>query len=291
MANAEVLNSEANQLYMSGDKKAALDKYSQAIGVDPKVAKYHSNRAQVLLDLEKFQRAANDADRAAELDKSNLKHLFRSGQAYFGLGDFRTAMLRGQAMLKLDPKCPNAAAIISNCEKEMAKRIDPTSPQGIRLAGERFLAEKDGQVGVYRLSSGLRFSLLKRPKNDTVARSPLPADKCSVHYHGQLIDGTVFDSSVERNEPAQFAPNEVIPGWTEALQLMAEGEKWRVFLPYQLGYGAQGAGGDIPPYSVLVFTIELLAVAGGGGKPGRDGHAILETQLGKPYAELLVSEE
>lgn len=288
---AEALNAEANALYMAGDKKAALEKYGQAIGVAPKVAKYHSNRAQVLLDLEKFGKAAADADTAMQLDPATAKHVFRAGQAYFGLGDYDAALARGHAMLRKDPSCANGASIVASCQREMAKQVDPTSAKGIRMAGERFLAAKDQVQGVYALPSGLRFQLLKRPTNPA-AKSPREGDPCAVHYHGTLIDGTVFDSSVQRNKPSSFAPNQVIPGWTEALQLMREGEKWRVFLPSALAYGASGVGGGkIPGYSTLVFTIELLTVAGAGGKPGAEAQAALEKLVGKAYTELIETSE
>ena len=286
---AEGFNAEGNKFYLAGDKKGALEKYSQAIGVDAKVAKYFSNRAQVFLDLQKFHRAASDADKAIELDPSAAKHCFRSAKAYFALDDYQTALARGQAIMKLDPSRADGAQIIALCEKALADRVDPSSPQGIRLAGARFLQEKDTERGVYRLPSGLRFSILKKPENESAARSPKENDQCVVHYHGSLIDGTVFDSSVERNDPASFAPSDVIPGWTEALQYMCEGEKWRVFLPYNLAYGAQGAGDDIPGFSTLVFTIELIKLASAsGGKPAADGHAALIKQLGTSYSELLV---
>jgi FKBP-type peptidyl-prolyl cis-trans isomerase FklB len=91
-------------------------------------------------------------------------------------------------------------------------------------------------------------------------KTPTAADNVTVHYTGKLVDGTLFDSSVERNEPATFGCGQVIPGWTEALQLMHEGDKWMLFIPSELGYGERGAGGQIPPYSVLVFEVELIKV-------------------------------
>ena len=89
---------------------------------------------------------------------------------------------------------------------------------------------------------------------------PGPTDKVTVHYHGTLIDGTVFDSSVERGDPATFGVNQVIKGWTEALQLMPEGSKWKLYIPSDLAYGPRGAGAKIGPYATLIFEVELLEV-------------------------------
>ena len=89
-------------------------------------------------------------------------------------------------------------------------------------------------------------------------KKPSATDKVKVHYHGTLIDGTVFDSSVERGEPIVFALNQVIPGWTEGVQLMSPGAKYKFYVPYQLGYGERGAGKQIPPYATLVFVVELI---------------------------------
>lgn len=122
--------------------------------------------------------------------------------------------------------------------------------------GEDFLAEnaKRGEVTV--TDSGLQYEILA----EGGVECPTASSTVRTHYHGTLIDGTVFDSSYERGEPAEFPVNGVIAGWTEALQLMGVGAKWRLFLPYQLAYGAQGAGGAIGPYQALVFDVELLAI-------------------------------
>lgn len=122
--------------------------------------------------------------------------------------------------------------------------------------GEEFLAENAKKEGVKVTKSGLQYQVIKSGKGKT----PKATDTVKTHYHGTLIDGTVFDSSVERNEPAVFPVNGVIPGWTEALQMMKEGDKWRLFIPAKLAYGERGAGQRIQPNSVLVFDIELLEV-------------------------------
>lgn len=123
-------------------------------------------------------------------------------------------------------------------------------------AGEAFLAENSKKDGVKVLPSGLQYKVLK----SGTGKTPKLTDTVEAHYHGTLIDGTVFDSSVERGEPVPFPVNGVIPGWTEALQLMKEGDKWQLVIPPNLAYGEQGAGGRIGPNSTLIFEVELISV-------------------------------
>lgn len=123
-------------------------------------------------------------------------------------------------------------------------------------AGAEFLAANAKKEGVKTTESGLQYKSLKAGSG----KSPKRTDTVKVHYTGTLIDGTVFDSSVERGEPISFGVGEVIPGWTEALQLMKEGDKWQVFIPSKLGYGERGAGADIGPNATLIFEVELLAI-------------------------------
>jgi FKBP-type peptidyl-prolyl cis-trans isomerase FklB len=122
-------------------------------------------------------------------------------------------------------------------------------------AGEAFLAENAKKDGVKVTASGLQYKVIK----SGAGPSPKLTDVVKVHYHGTLIDGTVFDSSVRRNQPATFPVNGVIPGWTEALQLMKVGDKWKLFIPAKLAYGEQGPG-PIGPNSVLIFEVELLGI-------------------------------
>ncbi len=122
--------------------------------------------------------------------------------------------------------------------------------------GAKFLAKNREKDGIVELSSGLQYEILK----DGEGEKPTATDQVKCHYHGTLIDGTVFDSSVERNQPAVFPVNGVIQGWVEALQLMSTGSKWRLFIPPELAYGEQGAGGAIEPNSTLVFDVELLEI-------------------------------
>lgn len=122
--------------------------------------------------------------------------------------------------------------------------------------GEAYLAENAQKSGVTVTESGLQYEVLKMGKG----RKPSATDKVKVHYHGTLIDGTVFDSSVERGEPISFALNQVIAGWTEGVQLMPIGSKFRFTIPYDLAYGERGAGQSIPPFATLIFEVELLGI-------------------------------
>ena len=125
-----------------------------------------------------------------------------------------------------------------------------------KSAGEKFLAENAKKTGVITTASGLQYEILKEGRG----QKPTATDKVKVHYHGTLLDGTVFDSSVKRNTPASFGVNQVIKGWVEALQLMPVGSKWKLYIPQELAYGAHGAGETIRPYSALIFEVELLEI-------------------------------
>lgn len=125
-----------------------------------------------------------------------------------------------------------------------------------REAGETFLADNATKEGVVVLPSGLQYLVLEEGNG----KKPAATDQVKCHYEGRLIDGTVFDSSYRRGEPATFPLNGVIAGWTEGLQLMGEGAKHRLFIPYNMAYGTRGAGASIPPYAALVFDVELIEV-------------------------------
>ncbi len=135
---------------------------------------------------------------------------------------------------------------MENMKKMYGKNIDD---------GEKFLAENKKRDGVEETASGLQYEVITMGSGE----KPGPTDMVSVHYIGTLIDETQFDSSVERGEPAQFAVNQVIQGWQEGIQLMPAGSKFKFYIPYELGYGEQGAG-PIPPYSTLIFDVELLSI-------------------------------
>lgn len=139
---------------------------------------------------------------------------------------------------------------------EEAAKQKAKQAEKIAQAGQDFLAENLKKEGIKSTESGLQYEVIKQGDG----AFPKATDRVRVHYTGQLIDGTVFDSSVERGQPAEFPVNGVIRGWVEALQLMSEGSKWRLYIPQELAYGSQGAGASIPPYSALIFDVELLKV-------------------------------
>lgn len=122
--------------------------------------------------------------------------------------------------------------------------------------GKAFLEENKKKPNIVTLPSGLQYEIIK-PGN---GKKPKATDRVRCHYEGTLIDGTLFDSSIKRGEPAVFGVNQVIKGWVEALQLMSEGAKWKLYIPSDLAYGAQGAGEMIPPHSTLIFEVELIEV-------------------------------
>ena len=122
--------------------------------------------------------------------------------------------------------------------------------------GKAFLAENAQKEGIVTLPSGLQYEVIAEGNG----KKPSATDRVKCHYEGTLIDGTLFDSSIKRGQPAVFGVNQVIKGWVEALQLMSEGSKWRLFIPSELGYGAQQAGEMIPPHSTLIFEVELIEV-------------------------------
>ena len=143
-------------------------------------------------------------------------------------------------------------------QKQEAKLTAERAEKGktARDAGEKYLAENAKKDGVVTLKSGLQYQVLREGNG----RKPTAKDQVRCHYEGFLIDGTVFDSSVQRGEPAVFGLQQVIAGWTEGLQLMQEGAKYRFFIPYKLAYGEGGAGQLIPPYAALIFDVELIEV-------------------------------
>jgi FKBP-type peptidyl-prolyl cis-trans isomerase FklB len=128
--------------------------------------------------------------------------------------------------------------------------------QGNKLKGEEFLAKNKERNEVKVTESGLQYEILEE------GEGPIPSagDKVNVHYHGTLINGEVFDSSVDRGKPISFPVTGVIQGWQEALQMMPVGSKWKLYIPYDLGYGSKGAGASIKPYSTLIFEVELLEI-------------------------------
>ncbi len=142
--------------------------------------------------------------------------------------------------------------------QEFLREQQEAAGKAAREAGEKFLAENAKREGVKFTETGLQYEVL----TPALGIKPTPTDTVTCHYEGRLIDGTVFDSSYRRGEPASFPLQGVIRGWTEGLQLMSIGSKFRFFIPFDLAYGAQGAGGSIPPYAALIFDVELIGIEG-----------------------------
>ena len=152
-----------------------------------------------------------------------------------------------------------AQTLVQNFFQEQEAKQQAAAAEAGKAAkaeGEAFLAENGKKEGIVTLPSGLQYQVLKEGNG----KKPSATDQVVCHYEGTLIDGTVFDSSYQRNQPATFGLNQVIPGWTEGVQLMQEGAKYRFFIPYKLAYGERGAGAQIPPFATLVFDVELIEV-------------------------------
>lgn len=139
---------------------------------------------------------------------------------------------------------------------ERADAVRLERQQHLAVAGQQFLETNAKEEGVRQTESGLQFKVLAQGEGAIPNRQ----DRVSVHYTGRLLDGTVFDSSVQRGQPAEFPVNGVIPGWIEALTLMPVGSKWELYIPHTLAYGERGAGASIPPFSALIFEVELLDI-------------------------------
>ena len=155
---------------------------------------------------------------------------------------------------KSEPKISNAEAQ-KILQEYFSKQQELKSKKAIE-EGENFLAENGKKKGVTTLESGLQYEVITKGEG----AKPTLNDQVTTHYHGTLIDGTVFDSSVERGQPATFPVSGVIKGWTEALQLMSVGSKWKLFVPYNLAYGERGAGANIGPFTTLIFEVELISI-------------------------------
>jgi len=151
---------------------------------------------------------------------------------------------------KMEPM--EAGAMIKTFLNEVSEKRSAA----LRSEGEAFLAKNKQKEGIITTESGLQYEIISEGDGET----PGPNDRVKVHYEGKLLDGKVFDSSYQRGEPIVLSVNGVIKGWTEALQLMQTGDKWKLYIPYNLAYGERGAGGDIPPYATLIFDIELLSI-------------------------------
>ena len=199
-----------------------MDKVSYALGIG--IGRQLSQMGAADLNIDDFAQAIKD------VIAGDLK-----------LGDAEAQQIVQEFFAKQEEKQKAEAA-----EKGKAAKQD----------GEKFLAENGKKEGVITTASGLQYQVLREGNG----QSPKATDTVECHYEGTLIDGTKFDSSYDRGQTATFPLDQVIAGWTEGLQLMKEGGKYRFFIPYELGYGERGAGASIPPFSTLVFDVELVSV-------------------------------
>lgn len=181
------------------------------------------------------------------------------GATNLNIDDFAQAIKDAIAGKKLKVDNKEAQTLVNNFFAEQQARKEAAAAEAGRAAkavGEDFLAENAKKDDIVVLPSGLQYEVIREGNG----KKPSATSKVKCHYEGTLIDGTKFDSSYDRGEPATFGLNQVIAGWTEGLQLMSEGAKYRFFIPYNLGYGERGAGASIPPYAALVFDVELIEV-------------------------------
>ena len=187
------------------------------------------------------------------------RQLAQMGASELNIDDFAAAIKDVIAGNELKVSNREAQTIVQDYFRKQEEKLNAERAEkgkGAKAEGEKYLAENAKKEGVVTLPSGLQYMVLKEGNG----KKPKATDQVKCHYEGFLIDGTVFDSSIQRGEPAVFPLNQVIAGWTEGLQLMQEGAKYRFFIPYILGYGEGGAGASIPPYAALIFDVELLEV-------------------------------
>ena len=187
------------------------------------------------------------------------RQLAQMGADSLNIDDFAQAIkdiIGGQSLQVSDSEAQQLVNSFFQEQEAMQRAAAAEKGKAVKEAGEKFLAENAKKDGIITLPSGLQYQVLKEGNG----KSPKATDRVKCHYEGTLIDGTMFDSSIQRGEPAVFGLNQVIAGWTEGVQLMQEGAKYRFFIPYNLGYGEHGAGASIPPFAALVFDVELIEV-------------------------------
>jgi FKBP-type peptidyl-prolyl cis-trans isomerase FklB len=187
------------------------------------------------------------------------QQLANMGGSELNIDDFAQAVKDVIGGKELKVKHTEAQQIVQEYFAAQEQKISKQRQEAGKVhkeQGEKYLADNAKKDGVITLPSGLQYQVLKEGNG----KKPSAKDSVKCHYEGFLIDGTVFDSSVQRGEPAVFGLQQVIAGWTEGLQLMQEGAKYRFFIPYRLAYGEGGAGSSIPPYAALIFDVELIQV-------------------------------
>ena len=180
------------------------------------------------------------------------QNLLSMGAQGINVEDFAQAIADVLNRNELAMRHNEAREIVNKYFMELEEKMNAENIE----KGKAFLAENAKKEGIITLPSGLQYEVITEGNG----KKPSATDRVKCHYEGTLIDGTLFDSSIKRGQPAVFGVNQVIKGWVEALQLMSEGSKWRLFIPSELGYGAQQAGEMIPPHSTLIFEVELIEV-------------------------------
>jgi FKBP-type peptidyl-prolyl cis-trans isomerase FklB len=199
------------------------------------------------------QKITNEIDSVSYSLGVNIGENIKAQFPDIDLNNFETA-IKDVLDNKKEPKITGADA--QKVIQDFFKKQQAEASESVIEEGKKFLTDNAKRNEVTTLESGLQYEILK------TGEGPMPSlnDQVTTHYHGTLIDGTVFDSSVDRGEPATFPVSGVIKGWTEALQLMSVGSKWKLFVPYDLAYGERGAGPQIGPFTTLVFEVELIKI-------------------------------
>lgn len=193
------------------------------------------------------------------LGMSIAHNMMQSGVNRLEFDDFTTglkAVMTGAEPALSFEEAGNALEEFFNSLEAEREAMNAEMGKKMKEEGEAFLAANAKKEGVKVLASGLQYKVL----TEGAGKKPGATDKVKCHYAGTFTDGQTFDSSYQRGEPAVFGVNQVIKGWTEALQLMSEGSVWELYIPYELAYGENGAPGAIPPYSALIFKVELIEV-------------------------------
>ena len=199
--------------------------------------------------------ASKDASAVAKISYALGYEVAHQTPPELDINSFVTGIREGHASAKPAYTEEQLQAAYEQFQKEMQqKQVD--TPKQAQASSDTFLTENAKKAGVKTTASGLQYVITK----EGTGKQPAASSMVKVHYTGKLLDGMVFDSSVERGEPIEFPLNQVIPGWTEGLQLMKEGSKATLYIPSQLGYGEQGVPGTIPPHSTLIFDVELIEV-------------------------------
>jgi FKBP-type peptidyl-prolyl cis-trans isomerase FklB len=227
--------------------------------------KLEGENTQLQSELERLRSEIHELKKPVEVDISDT-----TGQASYCFGIVMASNMKSAGLDSLDIETfmVGLKDVFSNQPLKVDRnQAEATIQQYMQQAmmkksgivkeeSQKFLDSNKAKAGVKTTASGLQYQVLSEGKG----KSPKPTDRVTVHYTGKLTDGSVFDSSVQRGQPATFGVNQVIPGWTEALQMMKEGDKWVLFIPYGLAYGERGAPPQIPPFSTLIFEVELLKV-------------------------------